>query len=241
MPQPPLEEPPAQELARLRTQFREVLSVDDDGDHPGPLDPDVRDPQRVPQGLPYRNHGAVPDQQDGDHGVGERPEPGGRGQIGPGELVSEGEGGGEVDEQVHPAPGFVRHPSAYRPGGGHADRGQEDGPGRGGGERGVTEQLPDGGDHVDSPVHGVSEQGEEPVPEDEQQDVPAAEGVPAGEPVGADPVLHGRYPGHQEQQHQHPVPGEQAGQVRGGGEQRVGPGRGPHLRRPEQGHHPRTG
>ncbi len=217
-----------------------MLPVDDDGHHPGPLDPDVRDPQRVPQGLPYGDHGAVPDQQDGDHGVGERPEPAGRGEIGPGELVPEGEGGGEVDEQMHAAPGFVRHPAAYRPGGGHTDRGQEDGPGRGGGERGIGEQLPDGGDHVDTLVHGVSEQGEEPVPEAEQQHVPAAERVPAREPVGADPVLDGGHPGHQEQQHQHPVSGEQTGQVRGGGEQRVGPGGGPHLRRPEQGHRPRT-
>ncbi|MDX6764427.1 hypothetical protein SIN09_34825, partial [Streptomyces sp. F8] len=88
-------------------------------------------------------------------------------------------------------------------------------------------------------MHGVSQQGEESVPEAEEQDVAAAGRVPAGEPVGADPVLDRGHPGHQEEQHQHPVAGEQTGQVRGGGEERVGPRRGPDLHRPEQDHHPR--
>lgn len=239
VPQPPLEEPPAQELPRLGAQFREVLPVDDDGDHPRPLGADLGDAQCVPQGLAYGDHGAVPDEQDGDDGVRQGPEPGDEGQVGPGELVPEGQGGGEVDQQVHPAPGFVRDPAAYGSGGGDADGGQQDGTGRRGGEGRVAEQGPDGGEDVDPLVDGVPAQGEEPVPEAEQEDVAAAQRVPAGEPVGADPVLDGGDPGHQEQQHEDPVPGEQAGQVGGGREQGVEPGRGVHLGGPQQGHDPR--
>lgn len=193
----------------------------------------------MPQGLPYGDHGPVPDQQDGDGGVREGPEPAGEGEIGPGELVAEGQGGGEVDEEVHPAPGFVADPSAYGPRGGHPDDRQQRRSGEGGGHGGIAEQPADGADHVDALVDGVSAQGEERVPEAEQQHVPTAQRVPAGDPVGAHAVLHRGHAGHQEEQDQHPVPGEQTGQVGAGREQRVEAGGGAHLGRPEQRHSPR--
>ena len=58
-------------------------------------------------------------------------------------------------------------------------------------------------------------------------DVPAAHGVPAGQPVGADAAFQRRQPGHQRDQDDDPVPGQQAEDVAGRGErvaQRRSPG-----------------
>ncbi len=76
---------------------------------------------------------------------------------------------------------------------------------------------------------------------DQAEDVPAAEGVPAGEPVGADAVLDGRDPGHEQQQDEDAVPAEEAGEVGAGREEDVEPGGGPGLEAPEEADGPGTG
>lgn len=158
--------------------------------------------------------------------------------VGSGELVDEAEGGGEQPAEVDGPPDLVPDPVPYGPGGGDADGDEEDGARRGGGDRPVPQQAPGGGDEVGTGVHGVPAERKEGVRADQTQDVPAAEGVPAGEPVGADAVLDGRDAGHEQQQDEDAVPGEQTGEVRAGREEGVEAGGGPGLHTPEQGDGP---
>ncbi len=195
MPQAAPQEAPAEELARLGRELTEPAALDGHGDHVGAFAFDGDDAQPVPQSLADRDEPSVPGEQDADAGVQQSPEPGGKGgdaDVGAGELMDEAEGGGEVGEQVDAAPRLVRDPAAYGPGGDQAHTDQQGGSGVGGGDGRVAEQVPIGAEQVGPAAQGVHDEGEEPVGGAQNQHPPAAEGVPAGETVGADAVLDRR-------------------------------------------------
>ncbi|CAM5529112.1 hypothetical protein SNARM312S_07675 [Streptomyces narbonensis] len=236
-PEPAPEEAPAEELAGFGAQPGHSPALDEDGDDPGALVADLGDPQLVPEGGADGDDDPVPDEEDADGRVGHRPEPDGEeapGDVGARELVDEAERCGEEAAQVDGPPGLVPDAAADGPGRGDADGGEEGGAGGGGGDRPVGEEVPGGGDEVRVGVHGVPAEREEGVGGDETEDVTAAEGVPAGEPVGADAVLDGRDAGHEQEEDEDAIAGEEPGEVGAGREEGVEAGGGPGLEAPEE-------
>ena len=157
----------------------------------------------------------VPDQQGGDRRVQQRPdearlEAADEGRA-VGELMAERQRDRQVRVEVQVIPGVVGQAAARRAGGHQAD---------------TQEQEPGYGRHQDVRVGGQQGarlagqslvRGDRIAPDDEQgvrddhaDDVAAAHRVPAGQPVGADPPFQRRQPGHERDQHDHPVAREQA-------------------------------
>ena len=183
----------------------------------------------------------VPDDQRGDRRVQGRPGHPGRvvgaerGAVG--ELVAERQRDRQVGVQVGVIPGLVLEAAARGPGreGGHAEQ-HEPGDGRHQHVRVRRQQRGGFARHLHVGGDRVAPDDERDVGGDQGDDVAAAHRVPAGEPVGADALLQRRQPGHQRDQDDEPVPGEQAEHVARGGDQGAGGGR-PRGAAPPQGDH----
>ncbi len=178
----------------------------------------------------------VPDDRRGHRGVERRPgDPGGPvvDEVGAGrELVAERQRDREVGVEVQVVPGLVAHPAAGGPGRDDADPDQQQPGDRRHEHVRVAQQQRRGlADHVGVRGDRVPPDDQQAVRRDQADRVAAAHRVPAGQPVGADAALQRRDAGHQRDQHDHGVAGQQTGDPPGVGEpvtepadrRRVGP------------------
>ena len=130
-----------------------------------------------------------------------------------GDLVTEGEGDGEVGRQVHGVPRLVAQPAPCGPRARdrHESEQQQTGGRRQHGR--VRRQDPPAG-RGDAPVvdEGVPLDDQQHVRDQQEHGVGAQAAMPGGQPVEADGVLEPGQPRHQQQLHQHQVRTEQPGQ-----------------------------
>ncbi len=136
-----------------------------------------------------------------------------------GELVAERQRDREVGVEVQVIPGLVAQPAAGGPGRDGADPDQQQaGDGRHQHVRVAQQERRGLADHVGVRGDRVPPDDQQAVRDDEADRVAAAHGVPARQPVGADAALQRRDAGHQRDEHDDRVAGQQAGDPPGVGQ-----------------------
>ena len=222
-PQAAGEEAPPEELPWLGRQLFQVPPLDVDRHGVRRLLAHARHPELMAREVPEGHRDPVPEHERRDDEVqGRPPEPrdeaAGEGGA-HSELVAERERDRQVCVEVQVVPGFVAHPAAHRAGGDHGDAEQQEPGDRRHQHVGVGgEQRRGLADRVGVRGDGVAPGDRQRVAADQPDHVPAAHGVPPGQPVRADRALDGPDAGHQQHQHDDGVAGQQAEDLPGAGQ-----------------------